>query len=140
MTKVNIQFIAEKDNVSASLVSKLLNNKEVRATEETKKKVFEIAKKYNYMPNRIAASLRTNKTNIIACILPHLYSDFFSELVYSIEVTANELGYETIICNARDEAELERKHIGLYKSGLIDGLIIDPSDNMSNIDMYRLYI
>ncbi len=135
--KVSLQFIADKAKVSKSLVSKVLNGKEVRVSKETKNKIETIAKKYNYIPNRMAAGLRTNKTKIIGCVMPGLYSDFFSELVSSIEAKAQARGYQIILCNAREDVQLERKYLEFFRSGMMDGLIVNPSDNVANLDMFQ---
>ncbi len=133
---VSLQFIADKAKVSKSLVSKILNNKEVRVSKATRNRVLEIAKKYNYTPNRIATSLRTNKTNMIGCVLPGINSDFFAELAYSIESTAYQRGYQTILCNTKEDVNLEKKYLELFRSGMMDGMIINPSDNVANLSTY----
>ena len=57
--KVTIKDIAEASGVSATTVSLILNNKEVRTSPETKKKVLETARKLNYVPNSLAVGLIT---------------------------------------------------------------------------------
>lgn len=136
MNRISLQFIADKAGVSKSLVSKVINNKEVRVSDETRKKILELAKKYIYIPNRIAAGLRTRKTNLIGCIMPKLHTDFFAALVDAIEEESRKFGYEIILCNAQENADLERRYLELYKSGMMDGMLINPSDNVKNQPIY----
>ena len=72
--KVTIKDIAEASGVSATTVSLILNNKEVRTSSETKKKVLETARKLNYVPNSLAVGLIT-KPKQAAKILAHGEAD-----------------------------------------------------------------
>ncbi len=137
MNKVSLQFIADKAGVSKSLVSKVINNKEVRVSDGTRKKILELAKQYIYIPNRMAAGLRTHKTNLIGCIMPKLHTDFFASLVDVIEQEARSAGYEIILCNSQENVDLERRYLEFYKSGMMDGMLINPSDNVKNREIYQ---
>lgn len=140
MRKVSLQFIAKEAGVSTALVSRVLNNKEVRVSDETRERIIEIAKKNVYIPNRIASGLRTHKTNLIGCIMPRLTTDFFGELVDSISHRANIKGYEVVIYTTQEEKNLERRYLELYKSGIMDGMLINPSDYDGNTAIYQQMI
>lgn len=133
--KINLEFIANKANVSKALVSKVLNNRYVRISDEKRELIQKLAIEYNYQPNRIAASLRNQKANMIALILPTLYFEFFSQLVSTIESAARKAGYNVLVCNTDEELSIERHYLKLYRSGMIDGIIVSPSDNSANIDI-----
>lgn len=138
MEKVNIQFIADKAGVSTSLVSKIINNKYVRTTEETRERILRICREYNYKPSRMAVGLRTKHTNLIGCIVPGIDSDFFAELVSSMELAAQDSGYQLVLFNSNENLKLERKYLELYSSGMLDGMIVIPSDNTANQDLLYL--
>jgi LacI family transcriptional regulator len=59
--KVTLKQIAKELDVSISTVSKSLRNS-LEIGEDTRLKVQAFAKFYNYRPNNIALSLRTEKT------------------------------------------------------------------------------
>lgn len=134
---INLQFIADKVNVSPSLVSQVLNNKDVRVSEQTKKKIIKTAQKYNYTPNRMAASLRTKKTDTIALILPFAYIEFFGKLIYYVQTTARELGYSVLVCNTFENESIEKKYLELYRSNMIDGIIVAPLSLDNNVQQYK---
>lgn len=77
MKKVTMKDIAEKAGVTKATVSMVLNKKNVKISEETKRKIFKIAKEMNYIPNAIARSLTTNKTQTIGIILPDITNPVF---------------------------------------------------------------
>jgi len=59
MGKLNIDKIAELAYVSRSVVSRVLNNRP-NVSEEARKRVTEVVKKYNYRPSSVARSLATD--------------------------------------------------------------------------------
>ena len=59
-----IKDVAEFAGVSKSTVSKYLNNPEL-LSEEYRERVEKAVKELNFVPNNIARSMRTKKTNQI---------------------------------------------------------------------------
>ena len=51
--------------------------------EDTREKVLEAARKLNYVPNSIASSLTTKRTNIVALILGNLGNPFYVHVLHS---------------------------------------------------------
>ncbi|SFD47198.1 LacI family DNA-binding transcriptional regulator [Clostridium uliginosum] len=123
MKKVTIMDIAKKVNVSKTTVSMVLNNKEINVSDETRKKIFKSAKEMNYIPNTIARSLSTNKTNTIGIILPDIENPFFAMMAKTIEDTAEKLNYNVILCNSYNNTAKEEKYVKLLISKLVDGVI-----------------
>ena len=123
MSQVTLKFISEKSGVSTTIVSKILNNKEVRVSKEKRELVLEIAKKYNYIPNMIAASLVTKKSKMIGLLIPDISNTFFSDIAKNIESTLSKEGYNLIFCNTNDSFELQEKYANLLLSRGVDALI-----------------
>ena len=59
---ITIHDIAKKLNITASTVSRALNDHPL-ISDQTKKRVKDLAKKLNYQPNTVAANLRKGKAN-----------------------------------------------------------------------------
>src|ERR1044071_9692663 len=51
-------------------------------TEETRQRVLDAARKLNYVPNSIASSLTTKRTNIVALILGNLGNPFYVHVLH----------------------------------------------------------
>lgn len=65
---VNQKFIAERAGVSQKTVS-LYFQKPERIAEQTRERIGEVVRQYNYLPNLAARSIRCRKFNRIACVV-----------------------------------------------------------------------
>ncbi|MCU9814059.1 LacI family DNA-binding transcriptional regulator [Paraclostridium sp. AKS73] len=73
---VTIKDIADLAGVSKTTVSKVLNNKDEKISDTTRKKILDIVKEKNYRPNKMAQSLVTKKTKTIGIIIPDIRNPF----------------------------------------------------------------
>ncbi|WP_018479505.1 LacI family DNA-binding transcriptional regulator [Pontibacter roseus] len=135
-TKVTIHDIAEKLNITASTVSRALNDNP-RISDATKKAVLKTAKQLNYQPNNIAAALRNGKSFIIGVIVPTADRYFFASVVRGIEEIANNLNYKVIICQSYDIYEKEVQTIEALLNARVDGIIASISKNTENFDHFK---
>ena len=95
--KVTIKDVAKEANVAVSTVSRVLSNSD-KISDKTKKKVLDAVKKLNYIPNEMARSLATKRTNILAVIIPQwicdsFYHPFFLQVFRGISNCAKNRGY-----------------------------------------------
>ncbi len=137
MAEVNLKKIAEEAGVSITLVSLVLNNKKTRVSKTTKERILDTAKKYNYVPNRLASGLKSKKTHIIAILAPFTPNGFFSELIYYIERRAMKKGYIAVVINTFHDPKKEEESLHLYKSNLYDGMLISSLSNSSSNNVYQ---
>lgn len=106
---VTLKQLAKELNVSISTVSKALNNSE-EIGKETIKRVKELAELYNYKPNKVALSLKQNRTNTIGVIIPDILNYFLAKVLYGIEREASKHGYNIMTCISNESLEKrERK-------------------------------
>ena len=124
---VTLKKLAEQLNVSVSTVSKALNDSS-EISEETIKRVKELAKHYNYQPNRIAQSLQKNSTGTIGVIIPNILNRFFAKVLVGIEKEATKLGYNIITCITNETLLKEKESIKLLSNGSVDGFILAASE------------
>ncbi|WP_458627760.1 LacI family DNA-binding transcriptional regulator [Winogradskyella sp. PC D3.3] len=118
-----LKELAKLLNLSISTVSKALNDSH-EISDNTKKRVNELADKLNYKPNRIAQQLKTNKTKIIGVILPTVTNPFFAEVLHGIEKTATNNDYDIIVCLSNETLHKEKRSLDLLANGSVDGFII----------------
>ena len=121
--KTTLKQLAAELNLSISTVSKALKNS-YEINEKTIARVQALAKKYNYRPNRMALSLKSNETKTIGVIIPNILNYFFSKVLLGIEEEANSNGYQIIICLSNNQFQKEADSLQLLSDGSVDGFIL----------------
>jgi LacI family transcriptional regulator len=134
--KTTIHDIAKKLNVTASTVSRALND-HPRISQETKKAVLKVAQKLNYQPNHIAAALRNGRSNIIGIIVPTADRSFFSSVIRGIEEVANQSRYNVMICQTYDIYKKEVDSVEALLNARVDGIIASHGKETVNFDHFR---
>lgn len=73
---VNIKDIAKLSGVGISTVSRVLN-KHSDVKKETREKVLQVIKDYNYIPNNSARNLKRTASKNIGVLVKGIYNPFF---------------------------------------------------------------
>ncbi|WP_242202088.1 LacI family DNA-binding transcriptional regulator [Aestuariivivens insulae] len=120
---VTLKQLAKELNVSISTVSKALNNSE-EIGEETVRRVKELAELYNYTPNKVALSLKQNRTKTIGVIIPDILNHFLAKVLFGIEREATQRGYNIMTCISNESLEKEKKALEVLANGSVDGFIL----------------
>lgn len=89
---VSSKDVAKKAGVSQSTVSRVINNPE-SVSKNKREKVERVMKELNYIPNSVARSLISNKTNQISLISGTLNNPFFVEATRTIVNAAYKKGF-----------------------------------------------
>ncbi len=139
MRNTTIIDIAKKLKISPSTVSRALNDYP-DINEETKKQVKQLAKKLNYLPNQIARSLKSSKTNVIGVIVPEIKHDFFSSAISGIEEAAYHSGYTILVCQSNESYEREVINTNALIHQRVAGFIVSISQTTTNGDHFQALI
>lgn len=134
--KTTIHDIARELGVSASTVSRALNDHPNISTE-TKRRINKLAEKLNYQPNNIAAALRKGKSNIVGIIVPEVNRNFFSSVIKGIDELLNREGYNVIICQSNDSITKETASIKSLLNLQVDGIIASYAKETITFDHYK---
>lgn len=99
--------------VSPSTVSHVLNgNPHTRVSNETRERIFRVARETNYRPNLAARSLRRGHSGMIACVLADITNSLATRLIVHMDARLRRAGFHTVIGHSafdKDE-ELELMH------------------------------
>ncbi len=123
-----IKDVAKKAHVSVATVSRVINQKGY-VNEETKKLVLQAIEELDYVPNELARSLFQKKSHIIAVMMPHLTSYYFSDLLEVIEDETINANYRLMICNSKDDPSKETKYLKIFDQYNVDGIILISNTN-----------
>lgn len=131
MADITIKELAQKLNVSISTISKALGDShEISAA--TKERILEGVRKFNYVPNPNASSLRKKRSNTIAVVIPEVADSFFSQALKGIESVAQNIGYHVLVYLTYESFYKERLILNEIKSGRVDGVLMSISSETSN--------
>ena len=61
-------------------------------------------------------------------MIPDVTNPFFTDVMQGVEDEARRSGYSVIFCNANEDRELERNHLGTLFSRRVDGVLIAPTE------------
>jgi LacI family transcriptional regulator len=134
-SRITIQDIARKLNITAATVSRALND-HAAISHATKTLVRNAAETLNYQPNRIAASLRLGKSYVIGIIIPSAEISFFGSVVHGIEKVANENAYNVLIYQSNESYEVEKRGVKTFLQSRVDGVLASISKETINMDHY----
>lgn len=126
-----IRDIARAAGVSVTTVSLVLRGKECRISEETRAKVQQTAREMHYVPNQVAVSLVTKKTNTIGLVYSDMLNPFYAEMAAGLERSAHLHDYGLLICNCDEQVERCIDNISLLESRCIDGFVLQPPETIN---------
>ncbi|MFH1498390.1 MAG: LacI family DNA-binding transcriptional regulator [Verrucomicrobiota bacterium] len=122
----SIKDVALKAGVSIATVSRMMAGKGY-VSEETKERVQAAIDELGYRPNRVAQSLREQKSRIIGLIVSDIQNPFFGELCRAVEGFAHARGLCVFICNTDEDPAKEQRYLELMMQERVAGVIISPS-------------
>ncbi|MDD2971329.1 MAG: LacI family DNA-binding transcriptional regulator [Lachnospiraceae bacterium] len=124
---LTISDIAQKAQVSRTLVSRVLNNKS-GVSPENRAKILAIIEENHYVPSGLARSLVMQKTQTIGVVMDDLCNSYFFDLISGIQDAGEKLGYNILFCNGHSTMETKMKYVDYFSQGRTDGMIAYGSD------------
>jgi len=114
--------VAALAGVSQSVVSRAFTPNS-RIADTTREKVLEAARKLNYVPNSIASSLTTKRTNIVALILGNLANPFYVHVLHAFSKRMQDDGRQLLVFTVDPGADSDEAilHVLRYQ---VDGVIL----------------
>lgn len=120
---MTIYDIARKAGVSASTVSRVINNRPgIKA--QTRENIKKLLKEYNYIPDENARGLVNKATKLIGILMPDIRNNHHSDLAYVVEKKLRENGYCSIILNAGYEFNMMAESIQILEQRKVDGTLL----------------
>lgn len=134
--KVTIYDLAERLGVSASTVSRALNNHPA-ISPEVKLAVQKLAAELNFTPNHIAAALKTGNLKTIGIIVPQINRTYFVEAIAGVERELYKAGYDLIIASSGNLYEREKKIVASFCQGKVIGVIAAVAAQTTDYTHYQ---
>jgi DNA-binding LacI/PurR family transcriptional regulator len=121
-----IRDIAKEAGVSIATISRYLN-KSGYVDIQTLERIEEVITRFNYIPSRMAQSLKTRKSRQLMLIVPDISNPFYSTMAKTVQALAKEKNYTLTLYNTnedpREEIDSIRTAVEIHAEGIILGSI-----------------
>lgn len=139
--QVTIYDIAKMAGVSASTVSRVVNNKD-NVSARTRAKIMKLLAEHNYVPNEAARGLVMQSSHMVGVLITDIRTTQHTDGIYYIERELSAHGYSCLIHNTgRDESSWV-SYIQAMSQRKIEALVLMGSIYQSEIveEAIRLYL
>lgn len=122
---MNIKEMAKLAGVSCATISRVLNDSGY-VKEDTRKKVMEIIREYNYTPNMIARSLSSKDSFNIGIIIPNVGEKQYGKILEGAAKETAKHGYNLVFMDSKNDQKAEKKWLEEVKNQHMKGLVLVP--------------
>jgi LacI family transcriptional regulator len=135
---IRLKDIAEATGFSINTVSRVLRS-DSRISEDTSRIIKEKAQDMGYIPNTLAASMRSNQSKMIGVVSADSANPFFSEVVRGIEEAAAKAGYHILLASTEESLKKEKDLIQMFLTRKVDGIIAMPvyDNSPAHLEIYQ---
>jgi len=132
---VSLKKIAQLTGLSIATVSHALNGTRA-VSDESREKILQAAKEVGYKPNIAARTLRIQKSNTIAIIIPSDIGNtnanyFYMDVIMGLRKKMMETNYELIVSTYDPHGGVEKSlpSAQVLRQHWVDGVIVVPSSH-----------
>jgi len=120
-----IRDVARLAGVAPITVSRVLNNSGY-VKPETRARVERAAAELHYVPNMLAHSFRSNRTNTLALVLTDITNPFWTTVARGVEDVASAEGYSVFFCNTDENEAKQTQYLAALLRRRVDGVLLVP--------------
>jgi LacI family transcriptional regulator/LacI family repressor for deo operon, udp, cdd, tsx, nupC, and nupG len=124
--KISIADIARRAGVSHSTVSRALRDSPL-ISPKVRAEIKQLAREMRYVPNAIAQSLQTQRTNTIGVVVTSIADPFYAEVVEGIEQVARTAGLSVLLSASHRDFDQEIAAIDNFHRRRVDGILLTDS-------------
>ena len=135
MEQITIKEVAKLCGVGVSTVSRAINN-HPDINPETKQKILDAIREYNYVPNNSARNLKRADSNTIAVIIKEISNSYWGVMLHVLEREVRDRKYCLVLQNVADDEDEVELALQLEKEKKVKGIIF--LGGMYNYDESRL--
>lgn len=119
--KPTISDLAARLSLSKGTVSRILNDKGNAFSEETRSRVFAVAREIGYTPNPLARALATGRTGFVALWVQTLVTSYHAQVAHAMEEALEAQGYQIAVTPFGGFDRKREKYKGTLAG--VDGMI-----------------
>ena len=121
--QVTIRDVARVAGVAPITVSRALQAPD-KVAPSTLARVQDTVRELGYVPNLAAGTLASNKSHLVAIIVPNIANAIFAETIQTLADTLRPKGYHLLIGHSRYEPEEEEDLVRAFLARRLDGIVL----------------
>ncbi|HEX8789207.1 MAG TPA: LacI family DNA-binding transcriptional regulator [Telluria sp.] len=129
---ITLKDVARLVGLSPITVSRALHNPKL-VRPETIERVKEAAAAMGYIPNMLAGSLTTKRSQLIAAIVPQLSNSMFAETVQGLNDELSAHGYQLLLSVSNYSRQKEEDVLAAVLSRQPDGIVLTGINHHPNV-------
>jgi LacI family transcriptional regulator len=95
-------------------------------SDDTRQHVEAAINQLGYVPNTLARSLRSRRTNTLALVLTDITNPFWTTVMRGVEDVASEAGFNLILCNTDESEAKQEQYLNMLLQKRVDGVLLVP--------------
>lgn len=131
-----IRDVAKRAGVAPITVSRVLNNAGY-VRPETRQRVEQAAAELHYVPNMLAHSFRSHRTNTLALVVTDITNPFWTTVARGVEDVASAAGFSVFFCNTDENEAKQGQYIAALLRRRVDGVLLAPASS-NGADVHAL--
>ena len=139
MARPTLADVAAQAGVSQATVSRALADSPL-VNEHTRRRVWEVAERLHFQPNRLASSLRRGATMAVGLIVPDVAAAFYATALKGVQETVEAAGYHVLVVNTERDARRERVALDSLRAHQVDGVIVATSGGFEDIGVPAVFM
>jgi LacI family transcriptional regulator len=100
---------------------------------DTRARVETAIAEMHYVPNVLARSFRSKRTNTLGLILTDITNPFWTRVARGVEDTARAAGYSLILTNTDENEAIQQETVELFLQKQVDGILLVPRRNGADL-------
>jgi LacI family transcriptional regulator len=118
--------VANRAGVSPITVSRVVNDSGP-VSSKVRARVEQAIAETGYVPNAVARSLRSKRTDTIALVVTDMTNPFFTTIAHGVEAAVGDSGMMLIICSTDERQAKEERYVRMLLQRRVDGILLVPA-------------
>lgn len=128
LRSVRLEEVAAAAGVSPITVSRCMTNPG-RVSEKTRQHVLKMADRLGYIPNRLASSLASAKSKVIAVVVPTIANPIHGVVLQGAADILEPAGYQLLLGNSHFSSRAELELVRTFLGHRVDGIMLTGRDH-----------
>lgn len=120
--------VARAANVSKAQAARALGGYGA-VSEPVRRRVLDAAEELHYRPNALARSMNTGRSQTVGVVIGDVENPFFGLATRGASDTLREHGYDVVLANTGERADVEEDAVRVLLDKRVDGLVVSPASS-----------